>query len=293
MAGKFFKRLGFFTAAGALFTVLESKRELRNIKKKYIRLCSDKSTKSKPVRLAFIADFHEAMEGRLNRSITRLIENEGPDAIIIGGDMINGYEDDECRPAVTLMRALSDIAPVYMAPGNHEKKAELKVYQNKELFDSFIDGISDYDDIHYLSNEKVKLCYKDRTINIYGLDLDLEYYKRGKKVSVGKEKLNEYLGEAGDEYNILIAHNPEYFEDYAEWGADLTLSGHFHGGLVNIPLIGGLISPRLKVLPEYTKGLYYSKKHPDRKMYLTSGLGQHSVKVKINNIPEIIIIDLI
>ena len=90
----------------------------------------------------------------------------------------------------------------------------------------------------------------------------------------------------------FLAHNPEYFEAYAEWGADLTLSGHFHGGIINIPLIGGAISPRLKVLPKYTKGMYESEKTSGKMMYLTSGIGQHSIKIKVNNIPEIVIIDL-
>ncbi len=43
--------------------------------------------------------------------------------------------------------------------------------------------------------------------------------------------LNSLLGRpSSDEYNILIAHNPDYFKAYAAWGADLVLSGHVHGG---------------------------------------------------------------
>ncbi|MCR5148063.1 MAG: metallophosphoesterase, partial [Eubacterium sp.] len=226
------KRFFALTAVGTAIIYCESKRELKNIRKKYIRLCmGEKISKGKPVRLAFIADYHEAEDGRLNKTIYRLISNEGPDAIIVAGDMINGYKNENARPAVSLLRSLSDVAPVYMAPGNHEKKAELHVYENTELYDEFLRGILKTDDIHYLKNEYSTLCFEGKKINIYGLDMDLKYYKRGNLIPLSAEAVKEYLGEASDDYNILIAHNPEYFESYAEWGADLTLSGHFHGGL--------------------------------------------------------------
>ena len=104
------------------------------------------------------------------------------------------------------------------------------------------------------------------------------------------EEIREHIGEANEEtYNILLAHNPEYFVSYALWGADLTLSGHFHGGSVRLPFVGGVISPKLQLFPKYDYGLHekYAKK-----MIVTSGLGSHSVALRINNPAEVVIIDL-
>ena len=284
--------VGSSVLAGAM--LLESRRELRSLTVRNIKINNKENTKGKPVRLAFIADFHEALEGAMNERIAGNIRDSSPDLIIIGGDMLNGYRKSEELPSVDLIDRLYKIAPVIMAPGNHEKRAELKVYENKPLiYDRFMSGIEDK--VHYLKNTSEVFSVNGRWLRIFGLDLPLEYFRRKERRELSVDAIRELIGEpeaTDDVYNILIAHNPEYFESYAAWGAELSLSGHFHGGLVNIPKVGGMISPRLNIFPKYTKGLYRSEKDPDKLMYLTSGLGQHSLKIKVNNIPEIVVIDI-
>ena len=56
--------------------------------------------------------------------------------------------------------------------------------------------------------------------------------------------------------SVLLAHNPVFFETYAELGAELTLSGHVHGGIVRLPVIGGVLSTSLTLFPRYDGGLY-------------------------------------
>ncbi|MBR1674842.1 MAG: metallophosphoesterase [Eubacterium sp.] len=284
--------VGSSVLAGAM--LLESRRELRSLTVRNIKINNKENTKSKPVRLAFIADFHEALEGAMNERIAENIRDSSPDLIIIGGDMLNGYRKSEELPSVDLIDRLYKIAPVIMAPGNHEKRAELKVYENNPLiYDRFMSGIEDK--VHYLKNTSEVFSVNGRWLRLFGLDLPLEYFRRKERRELSVDAIRELIGEpeaTDDVYNILIAHNPEYFESYAAWGAELSLSGHFHGGLVNIPKVGGMISPRLNIFPKYTKGLYRSEKDPDKLMYLTSGLGQHSLKIKVNNIPEIVVIDI-
>lgn len=56
---------------------------------------------------------------------------------------------------------------------------------------------------------------------------------------------------------LLIAHNPEYFDNYAAWGADLTVSGHIHGGLMRLPdAWRQMTSPRLCLFPHYDGGRF-------------------------------------
>ena len=284
-----------FAAAAAGFVILESKRELNSLTVRKVRITCGKENQGSPVRIAYFADYHEAGEGKLNNRIAEAIGEACPDIIMIGGDMLNGYEKREDLPSVDLIDKLYRIAPVYMAPGNHEKRAELKVYKDNELlYDQFMSEIEDK--VHYLKNSSELISVNGKWLRVFGLDLPLEYFKRREKRILTAEEMHDFLGRPDTDdsavFNLLLAHNPEYFEAYAEWGAELTLSGHFHGGLVNIPVVGGAISPRLRVFPEYTKGMYESKKCPGRFMYLTSGIGQHSLKIKINNIPEIIVIDL-
>jgi predicted MPP superfamily phosphohydrolase len=126
-------------------------------------------------------------------------------------------------------------------------------------------------------------------IRLTGLDLPPAYYKKRRITPLDAMTIEELAGAAERPYfNVLLAHSPEYFEAYARWGADLTLSGHFHGGIIRLPFIGGVISPYLRLFPKYDKGLYHSYNN-ESCMVLTAGLGTHTVP-RVNNPPELVLI---
>ncbi len=66
------------------------------------------------------------------------------------------------------------------------------------------------------------------------------------------------LGKADNElFQILLAHNPAYFDNYVTWGADLSLAGHVHGGIVRIPFWNkGVLSPSIQFFPKYDGGIF-------------------------------------
>ena len=86
-----------------------------------------------------------------------------------------------------------------------------------------------------------------------------------------------------------MAHHPEFFERYTEWGANLTLSGHNHGGMVRLPLLGGIVSPQYQLFPKYDGGKY---EKGENTMILSRGLGTHTIKIRFFNVPELCMIEL-
>ena len=92
-----------------------------------------------------------------------------------------------------------------------------------------------------------------------------------------------------DGYQILLAHSPLYLEQYEKWGADLTFSGHFHGGTIRLPYLGGVMSPQLQFFTNRDKGLLKIG-HAD--CIISGGLGTHSINIRLNNLPELIIVTL-
>ncbi len=84
---------------------------------------------------------------------------------------------------------------------------------------------------------------------------------------------------------ILLAHNPLFADSYAQWGADLVLCGHLHGGVVRLPFVGGVLSPERRFFPRYDKGYYQIG---ETQMIVSGGIG----KPRLWNPPEVGVIEL-
>ena len=272
-----------------LIIILESHRELNKVKlKEYNYKVGDVFSALKGKCFIFLSDYHEAAEGRLNDRIIKMVKDKHPEFILIGGDMINGLHDNEnVLPSVDLIEKLSGVADIYMASGNHEMKLREGLYNSDLLWDKYYNKIKDK--VLYLRNERADI--PGLPISVFGLDLEYKYYKRMKKTDLAPAHITELLDKPAEgKLNILLAHNPEYFIPYSEWSPDIILSGHYHGGIIRIPFIGGIISPKLKPFPKYTYGCFKNDKST---MYVTNGIGQHSLKLRFNNIPEVVAINFV
>jgi len=242
------------------------------------------------LRIVVLADMHNCWFDEDNSSIIRDIKEYKPDIIVIAGDMIvcsENHINNNIKTAEFVNR-LALVAPVYYGYGNHEMGVSA---QYKGVGDNWINYTSILSDkVHLLNNEKITFEIKGQLFSIYGLNIRGKHYTRFKVPPLYVQDIETYIGRVDkNSYNILIAHHPDYFESYVKWGANLVLSGHNHGGLVRLPLIGGLLSPRLHIMPRFTYGIY---KKNDTKMLLTNGLGAHSLKIRVNNIPEIVFLNI-
>ena len=93
-----------------------------------------------------------------------------------------------------------------------------------------------------------------------------------------------------DELHIVLAHEPQYLEEeYVLSSPDLIITGHAHGGQVRLPFIGGLVAPDQGFLPEYTAGEY---KSGDTAMYVSRGLGNSVIPLRVFNYPEINVLNI-
>ena len=98
------------------------------------------------------------------------------------------------------------------------------------------------------------------------------------------------LGKAKeDTFNILLAHNPEFFPSFRKWNPDLTLAGHVHGGVMRLPFIGGVISPSFRIFPHYDGGVFQEE---GKQMIISRGLGSHTIPIRIFNPGELVVLQL-
>ncbi|MBR5967441.1 MAG: metallophosphoesterase [Lachnospiraceae bacterium] len=235
-------------------------------------------------RIALLADLHCTHYGKGNERLYSRLKDPAPDIIIIAGDLVDGLSEDEFKYAAEFLTGLKRLGiPVYYAYGNHETKFTLR---ENNLYDRYASVVKETG-CELLRDRKADIY---DGVSLYGLELKLGHYNAKYEPDRGAPDVKELLG-APDErrYNILIAHTPEYEKQYYEWGADLVLSGHVHGGLFRLPFIGGVISPRFRLFPHYDRGVYTDGEHT---MILSAGLGWHGFPFRFNNLPEIVNITL-
>lgn len=239
-----------------------------------------------PIRIVQLTDLHNKEFGKENERLINIIINQNPDIVVMTGDMINNNEEDD-SVVTNLVRKLSKYVPVYFSMGNHEIS-----YVNR--FEC--DIVSD------LKNAgAIVLNYEYKDIVIKGNDVRIGgyygFYWTPHMITdnVDESEIMNEFSEAFEDTNkfkLLLCHIPTTWLDWNridDYPIDLILCGHYHGGQVRIPFVGGLYAPYVGWFPKYTKGLFVGK---EANCILSTGLGSEGMIPRINNPPEIVIIDL-
>lgn len=248
-------------------------------------------------RICLLADLHDNVYGTHNEPLIAAIAKEAPDVILIAGDLITAYHTKNLEvqhvktdEAIRLVEACAKIAPTFISNGNHETKLRL----NDQDYDGIYGRLCE---IYRQAGAKVleneselfKTPAGDE-VCITGLEMDYGYFSHFRKRPVAPDYLEKKIGPKDEtHYTILMAHNPQYFEEYAAYGAELTVAGHVHGGIIRLPLLGGVMSPAVILFPRYDGGRFDIGAHT---MILSRGLGTHSIPVRAGNPAEIVMITL-
>ena len=247
-----------------------------------------KSSKlKKPYRFVMLSDLHNKQFGKENEKLLLAIRKLKPDGILMAGDMITAKTGQDMQPTLRFIKKLAEEFPVYYGQGNHEYRMELYPETYGDMQKEFLDGLSECG-LAPMKNSHVLLT--EFGICIYGAEIERRFYQRFKTLPMEPDYLEKLLGKPEENrFNILIAHNPDYFPEYEAWGADLTLSGHVHGGLMRLPVLGGVVSPAIRLFPKYDGGLFEGK---HGRMILGRGLGTHTLPIRIFNPGELVVVEL-
>ena len=235
---------------------------------------------TKPIRIVQIADLHCTDFGQ---ELPEMIKAQNPDLIVAVGDLVNMDEAD-ISVALSTLRSLVPIAPVYVSMGNHET-----AYQDtfhSDLAASFSEvGVTVLDTAY----EDIQI--KDQTIRIGGI---FGYCLPDNVVEAwDNESAFLYDYQETSHFKLLLAHMPVCWlinESLDFWDVDCVLSGHSHGGQVVLPFLGGLYAPDQGWFPEQIDGHF---DHDNKHLVVTSGLGGTDPVPRFYNRPEVVVIDLV
>lgn len=233
-----------------------------------------KMPQNKELKICLISDLHNN-----RKNLSKLMQNIAlfsPDVILLAGDLvnkhkpINTYADDFLKEIAKLS------VPVYYSAGNHELSLSEQFPEAWKKYLAYLPK-----GVCYLENTS-ELFPENPDICITGLSLPRKFYKKGKLYD-NPEELPE-INIPEHKFQILLAHHPEYASIYDKYNADFIVSGHLHGGLLRLPGVGGVVSPRLR-LPDCDAGLM--ELSGGSKIFISRGLGSHTIPLRFFNRVEV------
>ena len=220
------------------------------------------------IKFAFVSDLHDCC----NFPVLKAIDKNKVDAVLVGGDFI--HNNEMYKRGLAFLRRSAEKYPTFCSFGNHEKrfKGDISALVSDSGAVPLDNGYTDF-----------------MGIKIAGLSSGHSCSSSQSKLKCTPPPDTSWLSEFEEQegYKILLSHHPEYYDVYIRSrNIDLILSGHAHGGQWRF-FGRGLFAPGQGIFPKYTSGMY------ENRLIVNRGLGNpHSVP-RINNKPEVVIIELI
>lgn len=231
----------------------------------------EKNRKNKNLRLVLISDLHLGVfKGRkfLQRVLTKILEVQ-PDLLIIPGDLINDPSHSQLTEMFEPLSALK--FPIYAVTGNHD--SEKPGFHQSETVRQALRKCG----VQAIDNQQSIFEKEGVALNIFGLSDLME----------GLTDFSILDKMLIDQFNLIVAHNPDTaYQITGAVPAGLVLSGHTHAGQIRVPWIYKWLIP---CKYKFERGWYEVQ---DRKVYVSSGLGEVILPMRLGVIPEIVVLEL-
>ena len=200
------------------------------------------------IRIAHVSDLHSCAYGEEQCELLEAIDRENPDLVVLTGDIFDGSLP--MGPAADFLRGIQGKYPCYFVTGNNEYEKDGDVFSERM-------AVIQACGIIRLSGGMEVIRIKDASINICGVDDPCAWEDSDDPPESRENRYKAQVARVAAQaqngnYTVLLAHRPELFDYYSQFGFDLVLSGHVHGGQWRIPgLLDGLYAPGQGFLPEY------------------------------------------
>lgn len=193
-------------------------------------------------KISLLTDLHGVELGEGNRRLLRAVEQEKPDLIAISGDLL--HENTDPAMLEPLLKGLTAIAPTCFVTGNHE--------WGRDDTEAILTTIAEYG-VTVLRNDYFLLQREGQTLVIAGAEDPVAYADLERPGELAA-RIRREVG--GDPYTVMVSHRNDRLDTWAAAEVDLVLAGHGHGGVIRLPVIGGLLGVNRNFFPDDAEGLY-------------------------------------
>jgi predicted MPP superfamily phosphohydrolase len=231
------------------------------------------------LRIAQISDIHVGQNlGR--RQLSTYVERvnaENPDLICITGDIVDSPHAD-VEALFPILGGLEARYGVVAILGNHDHYAGA---------DRVVDQLRRWTDFHVLRDQALTVEMGEARLHVIGLDDRGRDWARG---VCADTRLAELIADAPPDIPLLLlAHRPDLFDQAADAGIALTLSGHTHGGQLALPWFGGRRRNLAEFVTHYDRGFY---QRGSSSLYVNCGLGVTAQRIRLFTPREITMIEM-
>jgi predicted MPP superfamily phosphohydrolase len=222
------------------------------------------------LRLAHLSDLHVGTltPRSWGLSWARAANRHAPDLAVVTGDMVTSGTEYHAHVA-DVVGALRAKHGVFVSMGNHDYFGE-----GEPLISSLRER-----GVRVLRNEGVVIGRDGARLWLAAID---DTWSRRDDLACA---LRDRPAGAT---TVLLAHDPARFDDAAESGVELVLSGHTHGGQIAVPFLSRTIG-LANLAHRYRVGFYTRGRST---LYVHPGLGTTGPPLRLGVAPEVTILVL-
>lgn len=267
-------RMGFFIfiCCFALFFFIAFKA-YRNTKEVMINrveipIRNKRGNKKNSLHILHISDLHLENLSVTPEEMYNYINGQKIDLIALTGDFLDRKRSiPKLAPYLDVLSSLQPNYGIYSVFGNHDYALKGSQLQMLEL------TLRRYG-CRILKNEHVNIRVNGHLVNIVGID---DYSTKRSDIDAAFSSIQEGL-------NVILTHDPNIVLEMKNVDFDYLLSGHFHGGQIHWPKPYHLVKMGKLARMNIIKGLH---KHEGKLFYISEGLGQTGVNIRLGSRPEI------
>jgi uncharacterized protein len=252
-----------------LFLIFLFIRAYRNTKKVMINTINvPRTNRRRPLTILHLSDIHLENISISPEELFQNVSHLPIDLIALTGDYLERKRNiPKLIPYLQKLKELHPRLGIFAVFGNHD------YYLKDEHFDLLQRTLEENGCIS-LQNEHITLEDQGEVLNIIGIDDN--HSKRS--------NLSKAYQDLPNGYNLVLTHDPNIVLKMTSYNYDYLLSGHFHGGQIHWPKPYHLLKMGKLVQMNIVKGLHF---HEGKPFYISEGLGQTGVNIRIGSRPEI------
>lgn len=221
------------------------------------------------LNILHLSDMHLEKISISPEELYNKLAGEKIDLIALTGDFLDKRRSiPKLLPYLNVLNRLNPRYGIYAVFGNHD------YFLNQKDFDLLRNTLEEHG-CKTLQNENETILVEGKPVNIIGID---DFHTK-------RSNLQSSFSNLKDGYYLVLTHDPNIVLKMKEWSFDYLLSGHFHGGQIYWPKPYHLAKlGRTMMEMNMIKGLHY---YEDKPFYISEGLGQTSINIRVGSRPEI------